>query len=119
MDRAFARGDSVIVFPEATSTEGATILPFKSSLLATAAQQGNLVHWLTVTYQTPPDAPSARERVCWWGDMEFLSHFLGLCDLRRIDATVTYGPTPEAGEDRKELADKLRRAMLPHFEPVS
>jgi len=118
IENAFLRGDSVVVFPEGTSTEGSTIIPFKSSLLASAATQGNPVYWLTVSYQTPHGGDLARDHVCWWGDAAFLPHFIGLCKLRRIEALITFGDAPIQAQDRKALADTLRRTMLTRFTPV-
>lgn len=119
MDEAFARGDSVVVFPEATSTDGSTIWPFKSSLLAAAAAGGNPVEWMTVGYLTPDAGTSARLQVCWWGDMGFFRHFLGLCALGRIDARVTFGDGPQSHEDRKTLAETLRALMLTQHDAVT
>ena len=118
MREALARGDSVIVFPEATSTSGETILPFKSALLADAAAHEIPVHWLTLSYRTPPDGPAARDQVCWWGDSTFVSHVLGLFALRRVDCTVRFGNAPVCARDRKAMAVELRSAMLGRFEPV-
>ena len=119
MGAALNAGDSVIVFPEATSTDGASIIPFKSSLLATAGAEGIPVHWLTINYEAPDAGASARDQVCWWGDMEFLPHFLGLCALRRVNATVHYGDAPLVVRDRKQLAADLRQRMLTTFTPTS
>lgn len=118
MRAAQARGDSVIVFPEATSTAGDTILPLKPALLADAAAEGNPVHWLTVSYRTPAGSPPARDRVCWWGGIGFLPHVLGLLALRRIHCSVRFGEDPVRSADRKAMAVELRRAMLRRFEPV-
>lgn len=148
MRRALDRGDGVAVFPEATSTSGATILPLKPSLLADAAARRTPVHWATIGYRLPgeagsggnrpancrsPDAPTqpgsgreraatgaprARDRVCWWGDMTFLPHLVGVCGLRRIHCRVRFGESPVRHNDRKALAVALRRAMLEGFEPV-
>lgn len=119
MGEALARGDGVVVFAEATSTAGETILPLKSALLADAAANGVPVHWLTVSYRTPPDGPAARDQVCWWGDTGFVPHVLGLFALRRVDCTVRFGDAPIRSTDRKALAVDLRRAMLRRFEPVA
>ena len=148
MRRALNRGDGVAVFPEATSTSGATILPFKPSLLADAAARRSPVHWATIGYRIPaeagsggdrpasrrsPDsptqpgsgreraatgAPRARDRVCWWGDMTLLPHLVGVCGLRRIHCRVRFGESPVCHSNRKALAVALRRAMLDGFEPV-
>lgn len=118
MGDAQARGSSVIVFPEATSTAGETILPLKPALLADAAARRAPVYWLTVSYRTPPGSPAARDRVCWWGDIGFLPHVLGLFALRRIHCTVRFGDDPVRSADRKAMAVELRQAMLRRFEPV-
>lgn len=118
MREALDRGESVIVFPEATSTAGETMLPFKPALLSDAAARRSPVYWLTLSYRTPPDAPPARDRVCWWGDSPFLPHVLGLFALRRVHCAVRFGDAPVVAGDRKALAAELRRAMLGRFEPV-
>ena len=119
IERALERGDGVVVFPEATTGDGASLLPFKPSLLATAAARRSPVHWLTVTYRTPPGAPSARDRVCWWSDVPFPRHCAGLFALRRVHCTVRFGDEPMRSRDRKALAVALRGEMLQHFEPVA
>lgn len=119
MQAAQDRGDTVVIFPEATSTSGAAILPFRSSLLATAARLGAPVRWLTLSYRTPPGSPPARDRVCWWGDAGFVGHFLRLCGLRRIDCSVHFGDSPVRSRDRKALAQALREAMMRRFQPVA
>ena len=118
MGEAMARGDSVIVFPEATTSGGDTILPFKPALLADAAEANTPVYWLTLSYRTPPEGPAARDQVCWWGDSDFLPHVLGLFALWRVECTMRFGDGPLRAGDRKVLAADLRRAMLGDFEPV-
>ena len=119
MGEAMARGDSVIVFPEATTSGGDTMLPFKPALLADAAEANTPVYWLTLSYRTPPDGPAARDQVCWWGDTDFLPHVLGLFALRRVECRMRFGDEPLRAGDRKVLAADLRRAMLGDFEPVA
>ncbi len=117
MGEAMARGDSVIVFPEATTSGGDTMLPFKPALLADAAEANTPVYWLTLSYRTPPEGPAARDQVCWWGDTDFLPHVLGLFALRRVECRMRFGDEPLRAGDRKVLAADLRRAMLGDFEP--
>ena len=119
MGEAMARGDSVIVFPEATTSGGDTILPFKPALLADAAEANTPVFWLTLSYRTPPDGPAARDQVCWWGDANFLPHVLGLFALRRVECTMRFGDRPLRAGNRKVLAAELRRVMMGDFEPTA
>ena len=116
MLEALARRERVLVFPEATSTSGATILPFKSALLADAAARGLPVYWVTLTYRAP--GASAGDRVCWGSDVGFVAHLAGLLALRRVECTVRFGRRPVLAGDRKELASELRRRMMGAFEPV-
>ena len=117
MGEALDRGDRVLVFPEATSTAGDSILPFKPALLADAAAHRRPVHWMTLAYATPPGCPPAREAVCWGGDVGFVRHAAGLLALGRVSCTVRFGRSPLQGDDRKALATRLRSEMLRDFEP--
>lgn len=111
MGEAMARGDSVIVFPEATTTGGDSILPFKPALLADAAEANTPVYWLTLSYRTPPDGPAARDQVCWWGDTGFLPHVLGLFALRRVECTMRFGDAPlRAGGREGQAGDRKGQA---------
>lgn len=118
IERAIGRGDGVVVFPEATSTDGATILPFKASLLELAAARRAPVYWVTLSYRATEVGVRARDRVCWWGDMTFGRHLAGLCALRGVDCRIRFGDGPIRSADRKALANDLRQAMLREYEPV-
>jgi 1-acyl-sn-glycerol-3-phosphate acyltransferase len=116
---ALDRGDRVLVFPEGTSTNGAQLRRFKASLLAPATEGDLPVHYASLTYRTASGDPPASEAVCWWGEMEFAPHLLGLLGLRRIDARVDFGTQAVRGPDRKLLAEKLWRAIREIFIPVA
>ena len=108
----------MILFPEGTSTDGRQVCPLKPALLEVAARQGYPVHYARVSYRTPSDAPPAHLAVCWWGDMEFGSHFVELCRLPGFQATVTFGAYPIVERDRKALAQKLHRALTHDVVPA-
>lgn len=115
--RALAAGESVVFFPEGTSSAGAQILPLKPSLLESAATHRIPVSHVTLKYETGAGDPPASEAVCWWGDMEFFPHMFLLAGCGKIQATVHFGATPVAAPQRKELANLLERAMKSTFEP--
>lgn len=118
MEAALQRGDRVLVFPEATTSDGSTIRPLKPALLAAAAERNMPVYWLTLSYRTPPGGPSARDRVCWWQGVGFVPHALALFGLKRVYCTIRFGDAPVRATHRKELAVALRTRMLRRFEPV-
>lgn len=107
---ALNQGALVVVFPEGTSSNGETILPFKSSLLepATHPEWPLAVGW--IHYEI--DDGDAGEEVCYWGNHTFFPHMLNLLRKRRVRATVHFGRGPVRNGDRKELAQQLRAEIL-------
>ena len=118
IDREMEHGMGVVLFAEGTSSGGATILPFRPSLLESAARSDTPVSFATLSYQTPKGEPPAHLAVCWWGGMAFSPHALQFAQLRRVDAKIVFGDEPIHDIDRKQLARDLRSAMLEQFEPV-
>jgi lyso-ornithine lipid O-acyltransferase len=107
---ALNQGALVVLFPEGTSSNGQTLLPFKSSLLepATDPSWPLAVGW--IHYEI--DDGDASEEVCYWGDHTFFPHMLNLLSKRRVRATVHFGQFPKRSSDRKELAQQLRAEIL-------
>ena len=118
-----AQGVAVVLFPEGTSSDGAAVLPFRSSLLAPASDQGWAVTPAWIGY-TLTDG-SVGDEVCYWRDMTFASHFLNLLSKGEIQACIAFGLPIAAGPDRKELARQLHaqvcelreRYGVPHLPP--
>jgi 1-acyl-sn-glycerol-3-phosphate acyltransferase len=115
---ALAAGDGAIVFAEATSSDGARVLPFRPALLEWAAQRAYPVYPASITYRVEAAEPPVEHAVCWWGETPFTSHFLGLVRLDRIDATLHFGAEPIADSDRKRLAERLHTAVSATFTPT-
>jgi 1-acyl-sn-glycerol-3-phosphate acyltransferase len=111
-------GTGVTFFPEGTSSSGEALLPFKASLFQVAARGGFPVRVAALNYRTPPAAPPAHLSVCWWGDMTFLPHLLGMLRLPPFEATVKFGAVPVAADERKQLARLAQTAVEALFEPV-
>jgi 1-acyl-sn-glycerol-3-phosphate acyltransferase len=99
------RGLLVVLFPEGTSSDGQTVLPFKSALLEPVAHATyNLaVGWIQYEIQDG----SAREEVCYWKDMTFVPHLLNLLTKRRIFARVRLSQIEHSTNCRKEMARQL------------
>jgi len=108
IEARIGEGDGVIVFPEGTSSGGDDVYPMKPALFEWAARRGYPVHVASIEYRAPDGGPSAREALCWWGDMAFLPHVIALCRMRGFDADVIFGPEPLVGDDRGWLAGQAR-----------
>lgn len=103
-------GRHVVLFPEAASSDGSGVLPFRSALLQVAAADGRLVYPLALGYSTPDGEPPASDAVCWWGGASFAPHLWRLLGLRRIDGWVEF-LEPVEGQKRRELSEKARDAI--------
>jgi lyso-ornithine lipid O-acyltransferase len=103
-----AGGVSVVLFLESTSTGGADVLPFKSSLLEPAAQNDWPVVPAAMSFAVPAGHSAANE-VCWWGDMTLAPHLWNLATLPWIEARLAWG-APTRGKNRKQLALDLHGA---------
>ena len=95
-------GKRVIVFPEGTSSSGASVLPLHSSLFFPAVATKAVVTPCYLSYSEPGNDPE--NTVCYWGSMLFLTHFLNLLTLESIDAQLIFGNSVSNHTDRKRLS---------------
>ena len=107
---AIAKGSFVVLFPEGTSSDGSTVLPFKSALLESAAQLRCPVAAASVEYAL--DSGSVANDVCYWRDMTFGPHLLNLFFKRKIRANYSFSPPKIRAGDRKEIARELHDEIM-------
>jgi lyso-ornithine lipid O-acyltransferase len=105
IETALDDGALVVIFPEGTSSDGKTILPFKSSLLELAVQQKHPLAVGCIKYALADG--DAGEEVCYWGDAVFLTHMINLLSKRSVRASVRFATVQNRSSDRKELARQL------------
>ena len=109
------RGHNMIMFPEATSTDGVNMVPFKSALFSVAevgdeATDHHLkIQPITISYSETNGMPMIRSQaplVAWLGDVELLSHVRNFLAQARTTAVVEYHAPVTLGEfgHRKKLA---------------
>jgi lyso-ornithine lipid O-acyltransferase len=110
IESALNDGALVVIFPEGTSSDGRTVLPFKSSLLEPATQQKHPLAVSGVQY-TLADGDAGGE-VCYWGDAVFFPHLLNLLGKRNVRATIRFSAIKQHSTDRKELARQLHAAVV-------
>lgn len=117
-----AEGDVLVLFPEGTSDDGNSVLPFKSALLSaadTALHGGRqvIVQPVSTAYVAREGIPMGRENrplYAWYGDMELVPHLWEALEAGPLDVVVQFHPPLEV-MDRKELArvawDTVRRGQ--------
>jgi 1-acyl-sn-glycerol-3-phosphate acyltransferase len=111
-------GQTVVFFPEGTSSAGAEILRFRSSLFAAPVRMARPVACAAIHYETDASGPHASLAVCWWGDMRFVPHLFALMKLRGVRATVSFPAETLWEDDRKRLSDRAHDAIRKHWKPV-
>jgi 1-acyl-sn-glycerol-3-phosphate acyltransferase len=104
--------DSLILFPEGTSSVGRTVLPFKSALFSVAeAHDRSLpVQPISLAYCKLDGLPLGRNwrsHYSWYGDMDLASHIWMALGLGRATVTVIFHPPVTLAQlgSRKALAD--------------
>src|SRR5438094_667607 len=97
---AIATGLPVVLFPEGTSSDGSTVLPFKSSLLESAVQLRCSVAAGTVGYAL--DHGSVADEVCYWRDMTLVPHLLNLFFKREICSKCSFSYPKIRTADRNQ-----------------
>jgi len=107
---AIATGLPVVLFPEGTSSDGSTVLPFKSSLLESAVQLRCPVAAGTVGYAL--DHGSVADEVCYWRDMTLVPHLLNLFFKREICSKCSFSYPKIRVGNRKEIARALRDEVV-------
>jgi 1-acyl-sn-glycerol-3-phosphate acyltransferase len=112
---------NILLFPEGTSTNGERMLPFQTAPLAAPLRNRSIIVPVTLTYKSVEDEPVSaanRDRIYWYGDMDFITHFWRLLSLRGVEAMVTIQPKVECfryadtSAGRKKLADDCYERVL-------
>ena len=122
-------GDHVVLFAEGTSSDGNSVVPFKTALFAAAKPVGGRAMGDRVLAQTLSRSPTpsstglplcrrGRPVVAWYGDMDMASHAWKLLGLGPLDVYIRIGPPVPLDEfpDRKALAryaeEKVRKDVV-------
>jgi 1-acyl-sn-glycerol-3-phosphate acyltransferase len=112
-------GDTLVLFPEGTSSDGNCVLPFKSALMGAVEaeigtdDQGRARHVpvqpVSISYVGLHGIPMGRENrplFAWYGDMELVPHLWEALKAGPIDVVIEFHPpmTVDSAGGRKALA---------------
>jgi len=109
-----AEGERLILFPEGTSSNGRSVLPFRTSLFAAVdparAAPDASVQPVTVAYTMFADGRPLTGHLtdlyAWYGDMTMFGHLIRVFGMKGANVEVTFHAPlkPVAFPDRKTLA---------------
>jgi 1-acyl-sn-glycerol-3-phosphate acyltransferase len=116
--RLDGEAQSLILFPEGTSSDGKSVLPFKSSLFSVAEAAGSAlpVQPISLSYNGLDGLPMGRNwrsYYAWYGDMELADHIWMALGIGRATVTVVFHPPVSMASlpSRKALADHCHAAV--------
>jgi 1-acyl-sn-glycerol-3-phosphate acyltransferase len=104
------QGDTIAMFPEGTTGDGCTLLPFHANLLQAAISTDAKLQPVALRYVDDDSAPS--KAVVWVGDATLAESLWKVVCARGLRVQVTQLEVmPSTGQDRRDLSDKVRRKI--------
>ena len=110
MTKRLRDGELLVMFPEGTSSGGASVLPFSSSLLAPLEHLDCEVTAGALSYTLARG--SAADEVCYWRDMTLLPHLSHLFTIPQIELRIAFAQPAVTRTDRKEMARELHDVVV-------
>jgi 1-acyl-sn-glycerol-3-phosphate acyltransferase len=123
MTRLFLEGFDLTLFPEGTSSNGEGVLPFKNTLMQAAIDAEATLVPVCINYRIIDGeklSPANRDKVFYYGDMEFFTHVRALLSTHSIEIECRYlDPIPLTRSDnRKEVARRAHQAIVEQYVPI-
>ena len=110
LELRLAAGLLVVLFPEATSSNGRVVLPFRSALFESAIATGAAISAAQISYETSSGNPETD--VCYWGKMTLVPHVLKLFSMEHITAHVRFSRRARRFSNRKQAAHDMYDEVL-------
>jgi 1-acyl-sn-glycerol-3-phosphate acyltransferase len=115
MARRMAEGSPVVLFAEATTSDGVRLLRFRSSHFEAARRAGAWVQPVYLDYRAVAGLSATRQDrtiPAWYGDMTFLPSLWRVLRCGSLSCDVWYGEpiACDAAPDRKALAAQVEAA---------
>jgi len=122
MEQTLRDGFALTFFPEGTSSNGSSVLEFKSSLFAPAQRAGIPVLPAVIQLEAidgKPITSANRDLFCWHGDMKFAPHLISIAGCEEIKVSLKILPEIPITEkiSRDELSAGARAAIISHYHP--
>ena len=111
-----AAGETIVLFPEGTSHDGVSVLPFKSAFFAAATSPDIAIVPVSLAYTRRWGLPMLRRErpaFAWYGDMDLIPHLWNYLGEGPLGVTVVFHQalSAEMGLNRKAAAEVAKRAV--------
>ena len=114
---ALCQGDTIVVFPEGTTTDGTLLRRFYPAFFQAAIDASVPVQPVAIRYPGYHGLPNLA--AAFVDDMTFLESFRRIVGERGLTVELTFGPAiPAMHRTRRELAQLARRHIVDHLAPL-
>ncbi|MFQ3574497.1 MAG: lysophospholipid acyltransferase family protein [Thermodesulfovibrionales bacterium] len=121
-EKVLSQGTNIVVFPEATTSDGLTIKKFNSAFFFLPERLEIDVQPVVISYLDQNKKPFTHE-AAWYGDMNIFSHLWKITGLKRMYAVVYFCDMiknkPENRLTRKDLAILCETAIKEKFHKIT
>lgn len=120
IQNALIQGNNVVVFPEAKSTNGDIVHPFKKSLFVSCAGTQAKILPVTINYlelNGKPVTAANRDYICWYGDQPFHEALWRLMSNFTIKIELIFHPSLvlHTADDRRQVAEAAHSLVQSRF----
>lgn len=98
---ALTLGVPVVLFPEGTSSDGITVLPFRAALFQSAIVTQTPILPAAIAYSL---ADGVEADLCYYGEITFLPHLLAALARKGVEAKIRFEDQARIYSDRKIAA---------------
>jgi 1-acyl-sn-glycerol-3-phosphate acyltransferase len=123
MAEAYKSSLPVLFFPEGTTTDGMTVLPFRRGLFHSVLNNEVPLRTAAIHYSLDRNHANGnatvREHVCWWGDMPFVSHLFCVLGLRGLAVAMRFGDEIQDRKDRFVLSETAQSHVARMYSEIA
>lgn len=120
ISNSLKKGLKIALFPEATTSDGLSILKYKKPMFAPAIKLGKKISLIMISYKTiNGEAFSSKnnDKVCWYGDLGIINHFISLLSLKEVvvDLKILKNYIPNGEENLNELVNSFYQEVVSNY----
>ena len=103
---ALNKGESICIFPEGTSSDGLTVLPFRSNLFEAVINSNSNCMPLAITYK---DSMTRQQSIApaYFGEINLIKSIKNIVNSSPIDVFISVIDVTNTNRTRKELCDEV------------
>lgn len=116
------KGFRVVLYAEATASNGEKVLPFKKTLLMAAGLAEVPIRPFVFNFRSVNGGPVKfihRDSLCWYGDISFLTSVWRSLQLETLICEIEFLPLvySQPEDDRAEIAEKIHAMVSEKYVP--